>query len=253
MDIYIYITIFMFGIVIGSFYNVLGYRLPKKESIAFPASHCVECNHKLGFFDLIPIFSYLFLGGKCRYCKKKISIVYPIIEFITGILFVLSYYVFGFSINFGISIIFSSVAIIAIASDIRYMVIEDSVLIVGAVLILILKAFIGLEEVKYFFVNGILTLLIVYLIKVLADLSFRKEAMGGGDVKLLGFMGALVPFPMGLITLCIAAFLGFPYALYIYFSKNEHVLPLGPFLCIGGLVIYFLNINFTDLMNLMAG
>ena len=86
----------MLGLVLGSFYNVLGYRLPKKESIVFPSSHCPNCNHQLKFWDLIPVLSYIFLQGKCHYCKKKISIIYPIIELATAILFVTSYYIFGF-------------------------------------------------------------------------------------------------------------------------------------------------------------
>ena len=128
----------MFGLVLGSFYNVLGYRLPKKESIVFPSSHCPNCNHQLKFWDLIPVLSYIFLKGKCHYCKKKISIIDPIIELATAILFVISYYIFGFSMNFFIALIFSSICIITISSDVRYMIIEDSVLIVGEILILIL-------------------------------------------------------------------------------------------------------------------
>ena len=139
MQIFIYIIIFVFGIVLGSFYNVLGYRLPRKESIVFPSSHCPNCKHKLNFLDLIPILSYIFLKGKCRYCKKKISIIYPIIEFLTGILFVLSYHIYGISIETLIAVTFSSVAVITIASDIRYLVINDEILIIGGIILLLLK------------------------------------------------------------------------------------------------------------------
>ena len=107
MQIIITTIIFIFGMVIGSFFNVLGYRLPKKESIVFPSSHCPNCKHKLNFRDLFPVLSYLFLKGKCRYCKIKISPIYPLIELITGILFVISYLIFGISIDFIIAIVFS--------------------------------------------------------------------------------------------------------------------------------------------------
>ena len=252
MNIYIYIIFFILGIVFGSFYNVLAYRISIKESIILPSSHCVYCKHKLKFLDLIPIFSYLFLGGKCRYCKKKISIIYPIIELLTGILFVLSYHLHGFSIEMGISIVFSSVALIVIASDIRYMIIEDIILIVGAIFIIVLNFFLGFENIKTIIINGILTFVIVYLIKIIADFAFKKEAMGGGDVKLLAFIGMILPFPMALITLCASAFIAFPYAIYIYLSKKNHILPLGPFLCITALIFYFLKINFNDIMSLMS-
>lgn len=247
-----YIIMFILGVVLGSFYNVLAYRISIKESIVFPSSHCANCKHELKFFDLIPIFSYLFLRGKCRYCKKKISIIYPIIELLTGLLFVLSYHLFGFKIEMGISLVFSSVALIVIASDIRYMIIEDIILLIGAILILVLNFFLGIEQVKTVLFNGIITFVIVFLIKIIADYAFKKEAMGGGDVKLLAFMGMILPFPMALITLCASAFIAFPYALFVYFSKKTHILPLGPFLCITGLIFYFLKIDFNDIMALMA-
>ena len=78
MELYYTIVSFFFGIVLGSFYNVVGYRLPRGESLIYPSSHCTNCNHKLGILDLFPIFSYLFLGGKCRYCKEKISLFYQL-------------------------------------------------------------------------------------------------------------------------------------------------------------------------------
>ena len=253
MQIFIYIMIFVFGLVLGSFYNVIGYRVPKRESIVFPASHCPNCKHKLQILDLIPVFSYLFLKGKCRYCHKKISIIYPIIEILTALLFVLSYLLYGPTIKFLIAIIFSSVTIITIVSDIRYMIIDDVVLIVGGVLILLLN-FIdtGLSGIGNLFLNGGISFIIILLIKIAADFSFKKEAMGGGDVKLLTLIGALVTYKMSIIVLCLSAFIAFPYAIYIYFSKNEHLLPLGPFLCVAGLIIFFLGISFEDLMVMMA-
>ena len=95
----IYALLFILGIIFGSFYNVVGLRLSKEESIVFPPSHCTSCNHKLSPLDMVPIFSYIFLKGKCRYCSKHISIKYPLFELLTGILFVLSYVKFGFTIN----------------------------------------------------------------------------------------------------------------------------------------------------------
>ena len=92
----------------------------------------------------------------------------------------------------------------------------------------------------------------MFLIKIIADFVFKREAMGGGDVKLLTLIGALVSYPMSIMTLCLSAFIAFPYAIFVYFNKNDHVLPLGPFLCISGLIIYFLGINFNDLMQIMA-
>lgn len=253
MQFIIYPIVFIFGIVLGSFFNVLGYRLPKKESVVFPSSHCPNCNHKLKFLDLFPILSYVFLKGRCRYCKKKISIIYPLVELFTGILFVISYYVFGLSIEFLIAVVFSSISIITIVSDVRYMIIEDIVLIVGEILILILSFVAkGFTVTATMFINGILSFLLFYIIKLAADYSFKREAMGGGDVKLMFIIGTVTSLPMSFITLCVSSFVAFPYAVYIYFSKKENILPLGPFLCLAGLLIFFLGISFDDIMNLMA-
>lgn len=253
MQIFIYIMIFVFGLILGSFYNVLGYRLPKKQSIVFPASHCPKCRHRLKVLDLIPVLSFIFLGGKCRYCKKKISAIYPVIELMTASLFVLSYYLYGPTIHCLTAIIFSSVAVITIASDVRYMIINDEILVVGAILILITSYFEGgLDRVGVVLLNGLISFVIIFIIKFVADQLFKKEAMGGGDVKLLTLIGSLVTYKMSVITLCLAAFVAFPYAIYVYFNKDEHLLPLGPFLCISGLIIFFLGLTFEDLMVMMA-
>ena len=253
MQIVIITIIFIFGMVIGSFFNVLGYRLPKKESIVFPSSHCPNCQHKLKFFDLFPVLSYLFLKGKCRYCNVKISPIYPLIELLTAILFVISYLVFGFSMDFLIAIIFSSITVITIVTDIRYMIIEDSVLIVGGIIILALSIInTGITETISMIINGVLSFILIYLIKLAADFSFKKEAMGGGDVKLMFLIGIMNGFSMTFVTLCMASFIAFPYAIYIYLSKNDNILPLGPFLCIAALIVYFSGITFNDLMNIMS-
>ena len=111
LEIFYGIMIFIFGLVLGSFYNVVGYRLPNNMSIAFPASHCTNCNHKLKWYELIPVISYIFLRGRCTKCKERISIFYPFFELLTGILFLISYLIFGIYIKLVISLIFVSILI----------------------------------------------------------------------------------------------------------------------------------------------
>ena len=190
MFIYYTIVIFLFGICLGSFYNVVGYRLPKEESLIYPASHCPKCNHKLGASELVPIFSYLFLGGKCKNCGDKISMFYPIFELLTGILFVISYWIFGLNIDFAISITFISILLIVIISDYQTMIIPDEVLIFGAVT-LIIEIFIksGLKETLFAISYGIISFTIMFLLKKLGDFLFKKESMGGGDIKLMFLFG----------------------------------------------------------------
>ena len=115
----------------------MGYRLPKGESIVFPPSHCPKCNHKLTFFELIPILSYVFQKGKCKKCHQKISLFYPIFEALTGILFVLSYLSYGLSYELIIVLTFISMMIIIVVSDYNYLIIPDSVLIIFGSLLLI--------------------------------------------------------------------------------------------------------------------
>ena len=98
------ICFFLLGTVFGSFYNVLGFRIPRNESIIKPSSHCERCGHELKWYELIPIFSFIFLHGRCHNCKEKLSILYPLTELFCGILFALSYYSFGFSLELIISL-----------------------------------------------------------------------------------------------------------------------------------------------------
>ena len=133
------IIIIILGLVLGSFYNVVGLRIPNGESIIKPGSHCPKCNHKLSWYENIPVLSYIFLGGKCKNCKQKISIIYPIIEILTSFLFYISYKIFGLSEEFFISLVISSLVVIIFVSDSKYMIISDSPLIVSTILILIIK------------------------------------------------------------------------------------------------------------------
>ena len=113
------IIIIILGLVLGSFYNVVGLRIPNGESIIKPGSHCPKCNHKLSWYENIPVLSYIFLGGKCKNCKQKISIIYPIIEILTSFLFYISYKIFGLSEEFFISLVISSLVVIIFVSVIK--------------------------------------------------------------------------------------------------------------------------------------
>ena len=127
MGIYFTIMFFVFGTIMGSFYNVVASRLPKGESIVFPSSHCDNCKHILGPLELIPIFSFLLLGGKCRNCGQKISWVHPFFEFVTGLLFAFSYLAYGLSLDLIVILTFVSILDIIIMSDYYYMIISDEV------------------------------------------------------------------------------------------------------------------------------
>lgn len=250
------IMIFIFGLVLGSFYNVVGYRLPNNMSIVYPDSHCPKCNHKLKWYELIPVLSYLFQRGKCVKCKEGISIFYPLFELITGILFLISYLVFGINIKFFISITFVSILVIITISDLKYYIIPDEVLIVGSLFIIIeliinfiIKDTSFVKEVLYPVLNGVLSFIFLYIFKLIADFLFKKESLGGGDIKLMFVIGLVIGFDMGVVTLFLAAFLALPISIISLIKNNENVLPFGPYLSLAALILLFTKIDLNMILS----
>ena len=243
------ILFFIMGTVFGSFYNVVGYRVPKGESIMYPPSHCTKCNHKLGPLELLPILSYIFLGGKCKNCKDKISCFYPIFEFMTGLLFALSYVVFGLTLDCLLSIVFISMLLIIIISDYQTMIIPDSVLIFFGITILVIKYFIvGYPSILYCLLDGVIAFMFMFLIKKLGDFLFKKESMGGGDIKLLGVFGIMFGYIMAMFSVFLASVIGLPISLILIRKKDSHEIPFGPFLAVAAIIIVLCKIDFNTIL-----
>ena len=252
MEVYYLIVFFIIGTVLGSFYNVVGYRLPKGESIVYPASHCPNCDHKLGPLELIPIFSYLFQKGKCKNCQQKISLFYPIFEFLGGILFALAYYIFGFTPDLLIALTFISLVLIVMVSDYHYLIISDGVLAVVGILLLLEVFFLkGPEEALTAVISGFIAFLVMFSIKKLGDFMFKKESMGGGDIKLMFIFGLVLDFPVALFAIFLGSLIGLPISLIIMFKKNTHIIPFGPFLCVAALILFFLQVDTDMIMQLL--
>lgn len=244
------IVIFALGLVFGSFFNVVGYRLPNNMSIAYPGSHCPNCNHKLKFYELIPVISYVFLLGKCKVCKKRISISYPFFEILTGLLFLLSYVCFGINIKFLISITFISILIIISISDIRYYIIPDEVLIVGGILLtleFIINSYVNnisfMNGVIMNVLNGLGAFSILYLFKIFGDAVFQKESLGGGDIKLLFIIGLVLGFDMSIVTIFIASFIALPLSVISLIKNDNNILPFGPYLSVAAVIILLSDLN----------
>ena len=252
MTVYYSIMTFIFGTVLGSFYNVCGYRLPREESLIKPPSHCPKCNHRLGVSELIPILSYLFQFGKCKNCKAKISLFYPIFETTTGLLFMLSYLIFGFSIDFFIAITFISMLLIIIISDYQTMIIPDSVLVVASIM-LIIELFIknGVNVYINIF-DGIISFMIMFLLKKLGDFLFKKESMGGGDIKLMGVIGLVLNYKLAIITIFLASIIGLPISLLILFKNKTNIIPFGPFLSISAIILLLSRIDFNTIIEMLT-
>lgn len=238
--------------IFGSFFLVVGSRLPKGESIVKPSSHCEGCNHPLKWYDLIPVVSYISLRGKCRYCQKKLSILYPFIELFTGLLFGLAYLKYGFSYEFLAASIISSILVIIYVSDFRYYIILDSPLVIGSILILGLKwHFFGFKSMALSLASGLILFIFMLLIKFIGDKLFKRESLGGGDIKLAFFIGVALGLQLAFTSLVVGSFIAVPYAIYVVLKNNNKEIPYGPFLISGTLIVFYFQNIISRLLNLI--
>ena len=240
IEIYIYVMIFIFGSVMGSFLNVLAMRLSNNESILWPSSHCHNCNHRLRWYELIPIVSYIIQKGKSRCCH-------------TGILYIVSYHSFGFSYNFVISLIFISSLIVIIVSDIEYMIILDEIIAISSISIIILELiFFGLDYTVSKILAGILAFVTMYVIKLIGDRLFKRESMGGGDIKLMFLFGIVIGYPLAICDIFLATFIAFPVAIYILFSRRDNLIPFGPFLAMAAILIHISKVDINGIITFLV-
>ena len=251
LDIYIMVLLFILGLVMGSFFSVVGTRVPKKESIIKPRSHCENCNHILKWYELIPVFSYVIQRGRCTKCKTKLSLSYPLIEILNGFLYSLSYALYGFSYEMMAFIIISSILILIFVSDFKYMIILDEPLIIGSILILGLKLYyFGFETFTKSIFSGLIMFIFMLFIKLVGDKAFKRESLGGGDIKLMFFIGlALGPW-MSVFTIFLSSFIALPLSLIIYFRSKDGIIPYGLFLLIACLIIILFRIDLNMILGL---
>ena len=234
-----YILIFILGIIIGSFLNVCIYRIPKGESIAFPSSHCTYCSTPLKWYDLVPIFSFLSLRGKCRYCGGAISPQYPIVELLNGFLYLLNFYYFGLSIDFVFYSFLISILIVISFIDYYEQIIPD-----GLVLMILISAIIYRLSIYFidntplafwnsiigFLTGGVLFLLIAVV---------SKGAMGGGDIKLIAVLGFILGLKKTLLNILLSFLIGAVFSILLLLSGKKgrkDAIPFGPFICLAFLI-----------------
>ena len=247
------ILMFIIGTIFGSFFLVIGTRLPLKENVITGRSRCDNCKKELCWYELIPIVSYVIQMGKCRRCKKVISINHLIIEIITGVLFVFGYNYFSELSDLLIYLVSISVTLIIFVSDFKYMIILDSTWIIGSLLVIIIKLiFTSLNSTLLSLASGIGLFLVMYSIKLIGDKMFKKESLGGGDIKLCLFIGLIIGFRLGLISLVFASFLALPYAFANVYLNKKNELPYGPFLIAAAVIIYIFIDKFTNLLILFS-
>lgn len=252
MDIYFTIVSFIMGTIFGSFYNVCIYRIPEKQSVANPPSHCYNCQTRLKPLDLIPILSWLSLKGKCRYCEVKVSSRYAKVELITGILFALTYINFGFEFKTIYYMILISLLIIITFIDIDHYIIPDEIIILGSIIALI----VNLTGYEVSFIDGIKGAIFagggVLLVTLLIEYIVKKEVMGGGDIKLYAMLGLFLGTKIALLTVLLSIYVGGIYGV-IFIINNKirkkefnSMIPFGPFISIAALIAMFYGNSIID-------
>lgn len=237
MDIYYIVLFFVFGITFGSFFNVVGLRVPKKEPFHNDRSYCPHCNEQLRFYELIPIISYVIQGGKCRHCKQRISPIYPVIEFATGVLFVVAYLHIGWTFELITALLLSSLLMIVFVSDITYMLIPNKVLLFFLPFFIIMRIISPLEPWYNSILGGIVGFVLLAIIIIVS-----KGGMGAGDMKLFGLLGIVLGFGNVLLTFLLAALLGaIVGGIFMLLRRVEkkQPIPFGPFIVIAALFSYY--------------
>lgn len=253
MQTFLLILFFILGTVFGSFYNVVGFRLCNNQSIIKPRSHCPKCKHQLSSLELIPIISYIFLGGKCKKCKQKISIFYPLIELFTGILFAVSFYSFSFTPDLLLALILSSMFSIILVTDLNYYIIPDEVNMASCILVFIINIikFGFLTALKYLG-YGLIMFLSMYLLMLIGNKIFKEETLGGGDIKLIFVLGMTLPLALSFTGIFLAALIALPVSIYILIKNKDKAIPFGPFLVGSFLILFLLKIDVADIIKILS-
>lgn len=236
------VFVFIMGMVFGSFLNVCIYRLPLEQSIVWPGSHCPACKKPIRWYDNVPVLSFILLRGKCRDCRAKISPRYAVIELATGIAFLWIWSRFGWTLEGLVALFLFSALLVVSAVDFEHQIIPDEISLGGLVLGLLASAFLPFLHGEPVWWRGLVASsagalaggVLIYGTGVLGTLIFRKEAMGGGDVKLMAMLGAFLGWQKIVLVFLLAPVLALPLALFFKFAKRMEVIPYGPFLSLAG-------------------
>jgi len=227
-----------FGLVVGSFLNVCIYRLPRRESVSWPGSHCTLCNRPLAWYENIPIVSWLWLRGRCRTCRQGISAIYPIVEAITGAVFLAAYALYGLSPLFVVRVVFASAMIVLFAIDLQHRILPNVITVSGIVI-----GFVASLWLPPGWWSSLLGLVLGGgVLFALGEAYYRArgvEGMGMGDVKMLAMIGAFLGWPLMLLTLILASFTGAVFGVAVIASGRggrTAALPFGTFLAVGALI-----------------
>ncbi len=244
----LYIIIFIIGLIFGSFLNVLIYRLPLDISLFKPlGSTCTHCKHRIKWHENIPVFSYLFLKGKCSNCSKPISIVYPFVELTTAMVTLLLYMNYWLNWELIVTIALFYTLIVLSFIDLKYKAVPDYLLIIAVILTIIVGDLMNV----LIFAGGFALLELVltfYIQNVKAKITKNKDletqsALGEGDIPIAGVIGGLLGLHLGISAIFLAAVLGLLLSIYNLLSKKEIETPFIPFLSLGLFITFITSFN----------
>ena len=247
----------LLGALIGSFLNVCIYRLPRQESIAWPGSHCPKCSHPIAWYDNIPILSYFTLAGRCRHCTGRIPFRYPLVEILNASGYIGLLWVFGPSWVTVAYWLFYSALLVVAGTDLSHKIIPNAVTFPGIIVGIVCAA----TVLPIGFLDSLLGILvgggILWLLAWASPYLFGKEGMGGGDIKLLGMIGAFLGWKPAVMTIMVGSLLGSLVGVTLIAAqviKREDYIPFGPFLVCGALVALFFGQSILDWYHgLLAG
>ena len=256
---------FIFGAVVGSFLNVCICRLPKNESIVFPPSHCPTCDYRIPWYDNVPIISYLILRGKCRSCKARISIQYPLVELVTALLTLFLFMRFGPHppyhgisswLPFLIHFLFCSAMVVVTFIDLEHQIIPDVISLPGIVAGFIFSFFIP----QIGWLNSLIGIVVgggsLWLVASGYELLTKKEGMGGGDIKLLAMMGAFFGWKAIPFIIFVSSLVGSVIGVTVMLIRKKDAklaIPFGPFLALGAVLYIFFGSQLIHLYLSLSG
>jgi leader peptidase (prepilin peptidase)/N-methyltransferase len=222
--------------MIGSFLNVCIYRLPEGKSIVSPPSSCGSCGHRLSYLDMIPVLGYIFFKGRCRHCKASYSIQYPLIEALNGLLYILVFYRYGYTLHFVLYAVIVSLLIVISVIDLKTQTIPDELNIFGCIATIILGIYLFKGNYLTHLLGFLFGFLLFFLIAVVTD------AMGGGDIKLMGVLGLLFGLK-GIVFVTVVSFVyGAIISIILIAAKKagrKDFIPFGPFISLAALTYIF--------------
>ncbi len=238
MEVFWIAAFTVLGTVIGSFLNVCVDRLPARESLIYPPSHCSACQHRLSAIDLVPVFSYLWLRGRCRYCQASISQRLLWVEAVTGVLFGFAYWHYGFSIDLPVILVYFCLFLVLLVIDLEHGLILNKLNYPAMVMALLFSLFLSQSEIvpgiKQAGIGAGICLGLFLLIAVVS-----RGGMGWGDVKMAALIGLVIGYPLMFVALLLAVFLGGLVGVFLLTLKKKGrkgTVPFGPFLSLATIV-----------------